>query len=76
MEKTGRHLTNNTCCTCYCLTDAEALDQVQKMHVFLGYAEPNSKLARERYYTTNPGFESNIVTTGGSGFGLMTIIGS
>jgi hypothetical protein len=32
------------------------------------------KLARERYYTTNPGFESNIVTTGGSGFGLMTII--
>jgi hypothetical protein len=24
------------------LTDAEALDQVQKMHVFLGYAEPNS----------------------------------
>jgi hypothetical protein len=40
---------------------------------FWEYAEPNSKLARERYYTTNPGFESNI-TTGGSGFGLMTII--
>jgi hypothetical protein len=38
------------------------------------YAEPNSKLARERYYTTNPGFESNIVT-GGSGFGLMIIAG-
>jgi hypothetical protein len=32
-----------------------------------------TQLARERYYTTNPGFESN-VTTGGSGFGLMTII--
>jgi hypothetical protein len=56
------------------LTDAEALDQVQKMlKYFWEYAEPNSKLARERYYTTNPGFES-IVTTGGSGFGLMTII--
>jgi hypothetical protein len=40
--------------------------------VFLGICWTNSKLARERYYTTNPGFESNIVTTGGSGFGLMT----
>jgi hypothetical protein len=34
-----------------------------------------TKLARERYYTTNPGFESNIVTTGGSGFGLTIIAG-
>ncbi|WP_243699262.1 glucoamylase family protein [Flavobacterium hiemivividum] len=58
------------------LTDIEALDQVQKdvLKYFWEYAETNSKLARERYYTNDPGFEANIVTTGGSGFGLMTII--
>jgi hypothetical protein len=58
------------------LTDTEALDQVQKdaLKYFWEYAETNSKLARERYYTNDPSFESNIVTTGGSGFGLMTII--
>ena len=58
------------------LTDTEALDLVQKdaLKYFWEYADPISKLARERYFTDNPGFESNIVTTGGSGFGLMTII--
>lgn len=58
------------------LTDTEALDQVQKeaLKYFWEYAETNSKLARERYYTNDPAFESNIVTTGGAGFGLMTII--
>jgi hypothetical protein len=58
------------------LTDKEALDQVQKdaIKYFWDYAEPNSKLARERYLTNDPSFESNIVTTGGSGFGLMSII--
>jgi hypothetical protein len=47
------------------LTDTEALDLVQKMHlnIFWEYADPISKLARERYFTDNPGFESNIVTT-------------
>ena len=58
------------------LTDIEAMDQVQKdaIKYFWDYAEPNSKLARERYYTNDPSFEANIVTTGGSGFGLMSII--
>lgn len=58
------------------LTDTEALDQVQKdaIKYFWDYAETNSKLARERYLTDNPGFEANIITTGGSGFGLMTLI--
>lgn len=58
------------------LTDAEALDMVQKdaIKYFWDYAETNSKLARERYHTDNPSFESNIVTTGGSGFGLMTLV--
>jgi hypothetical protein len=58
------------------LTDIEAMDQVQKdaIKYFWDYAEPNSKLARERYHTDNPGFEANKVTTGGSGFGLMSLI--
>lgn len=58
------------------LTDAEALDQVQKdvVKYFWEFAATNSKLARERYHTDNSGYDANIVTTGGSGFGLMTII--
>jgi len=58
------------------LTDIEAMDQVQKdaIKYFWDFAEPNSKLARERYHIDNPGFEANKVTTGGSGFGLMSLI--
>jgi hypothetical protein len=58
------------------LTDEQAMDQVQKdaIKYFWDYAETNSKLARERYLTEDPSFEANIVTTGGSGFGLMSII--
>lgn len=57
-------------------TDAELLDMVQKdaLKYFWDYAHPTSKLARERYHTDNPGFDANIVTTGGSGFGLLTIL--
>ena len=58
------------------LTDAQAMDQVQKdaIKYFWEYAETNSKLARERYHTDDPGNDAHIVTTGGSGFGLMSII--
>ena len=58
------------------LTDTEVMDQVQKdvIKYFWEYAETNSKLARERYHEGDPGFESNIITTGGSGFGFMTLI--
>lgn len=58
------------------LTDSEAMDQVQKeaINYFWQYAETNSKLARERYHTDNPGFEANKIATGGSGFGLMSLI--
>lgn len=56
--------------------DEKLLDQVQKdaIKYFWEYAEPNSKLGRERYLTDNPNFEANKVTTGGSGFGLMSLI--
>lgn len=58
------------------MTDNEILDLVQKdaIKYFWNYAEPNSKLARERYHTDDPSNDAQIVTTGGSGFGLMTIL--
>lgn len=57
-------------------TDEQALDQVQRdaIRYFWEYADPISKLARERYLEEDPDFESNIITTGGSAFGLMSII--
>lgn len=58
------------------LTEAELMDKVQKdaFKYFWDYAEPNSKLARERYHVDDPGNDAQIVTTGGSGFGLMTLL--
>lgn len=57
-------------------SDAELLVLIQKdpLKYFWDYAETNSKLARERYETDNPGNDANLVTTGGSGFGLLTIL--
>lgn len=57
-------------------TDAQIIEMTQKdvTKYFWDYAEVNSKLARERYHTDNPGQDANVVTTGGSGFGLMTIL--
>lgn len=58
------------------LTDQELMTQVQKdaFKYFWDLAHPTSKLARERYHVDNPSFDQEIVTTGGSAFGLMTII--
>jgi len=60
------------------LTDDELLSTVQKQtfKYFWDYAEPNSGLARERYHPDGvyPENDSNIVTTGGSGFGLMALV--
>lgn len=57
-------------------TDSQILELTQKQvfKYFWDYAEVNSKLARERYHIENPGLDANVVTTGGSGFGLMTIL--
>ncbi|SEG56973.1 hypothetical protein SAMN05421847_2791 [Halpernia humi] len=57
-------------------SEAELLVLAEKdpLKYFWDYAESNSKLARERYNTDNPSLDANIVTTGGSGFGLMTIL--
>lgn len=58
------------------LTETQAMDQVQKdaIRYFWEYAETNSKLARERYHTDDTSNDAYVVTTGGSGFGLMSII--
>jgi hypothetical protein len=52
------------------------LVQYQTFSYFWEGAEPNSGLARERFHEDNeyPSDDKNIVTTGGSGFGLMAII--
>ncbi len=58
------------------LSDNELLNKVEQdaLKYFWDYAHPVSKLARERYHTDDPNNDANIVTTGGSGFGLMSII--
>ena len=60
------------------LSEEALLDTVQKqaLKYFWDFAEPNSGMARERYHP-NGDYAKNdpdIVTTGGSGFGLMAII--
>ncbi len=57
-------------------TDTQLLDMTESesFKYFWDYAEVHSKLARERYHTDNPGNDAYLVTTGGSGFGLMNII--
>lgn len=58
------------------LTDEEIMDLTQRetFKYFWNFAESNSGAARERYHPTNPSLNSNLVTTGGSGFGLMAIL--
>ncbi len=60
------------------LSDEELLDTVQKqtLKYFWDYAEPNSGMARERFHPDGdyPRNDSHVVTTGGSGFGLMGIV--
>jgi hypothetical protein len=50
--------------------------QEKTFQYFWDGAEPNSGLARERFHADNeyPSHNKNIVTSGGSGFGLMAIL--
>lgn len=60
------------------LTDEQLVDLVQRQtfRYFWDYAEPNSGMARERYHPDGnyPANDAHIVTTGGSGFGLMALV--
>lgn len=59
-------------------SDEQLLDsvQAQTFRYFWEYAEPNSGLARERFHPDGnyPQNDAHIVTTGGSGFGVMGIL--
>ena len=54
------------------------MDKVQSdaLKYFWDFAEPNSYLGRERYHEDDiyPDNDKHVITTGGSGFGLMTIL--
>lgn len=60
------------------LSDTQLLDKVQyeTFQYFWDGAEPVSGLARERIHTDNyyPAKDQNVITIGGSGFGLMAIL--
>lgn len=58
------------------LTDEEIMDLTQRetFKYFWDFAHPSSGAAKERYHPTNPTLNDNVVTTGGTGFGLMAII--
>jgi hypothetical protein len=68
-KKTGRYAA---------LTDNQLLDtvQYQTFQYFWNGAEPTSGMARERIHMDNayPQNDQNIVTLGGSGFGVMAIL--
>jgi len=58
------------------LTDEELLDLVQSetFRYFWEYAEQSSGAARERYHPNNPSLSAPVVATGGTGFGLMSML--
>lgn len=61
------------------VSDEQLMDEVQRQtfNYFWDGAEPTSGMARERYHVDGEYFESdppNVVTSGGSGFGIMAII--
>ncbi len=60
------------------LSDSVLLDLVQQQTIryFTDGAEPTSGMARERFHTDNdyPDNDKNVVTSGGSGFGVMALL--
>lgn len=60
------------------ISDGALLDSVQRrtFNYFWDGAEPTSGMARERYHVDGeyPQNDANVVTSGGSGFGIMAII--
>ncbi|AXP82098.1 hypothetical protein CJ739_3035 [Mariniflexile rhizosphaerae] len=58
------------------LTDTEMMDLTQRetFKYFWDFANTNSGAAKERYHPKNPNLNQNVVTTGGTGFGLMAIL--
>ena len=58
------------------ISDVELLDLIQRetFRYFWEFAQVESGCARERYHPDEPSMDENVVTSGGTGFGLMAII--
>ena len=58
------------------LTDTEIMDLTQQetFKYFWDFANTNSGAAKERYHPDTPTLNQNVVTTGGTGFGLMALL--
>ncbi len=58
------------------LSDEEMMDLTQKetFKYFWDFAHTDSGAAKERYHPNEPALNQNVVTTGGSGFGLMSVL--
>ncbi len=58
------------------ITDEALLDLTQRetFRYFWDFAEETSAAARERYHPENASLDAHVVTSGGTGFGLMAII--
>ncbi|MEM7659881.1 MAG: glucoamylase family protein [Bacteroidota bacterium] len=58
------------------LSDEALLDKLQQacFQYFWSGAEPNSGMARERYHLDEPELDAHVVTSGGSGFGILAIL--
>lgn len=58
------------------LSDEEMMDLTQKetFNYFWDFANSASGAAKERYHPQEPTLNQNVVTSGGTGFGLMSII--
>ncbi|GLB52820.1 hypothetical protein NBRC110019_18600 [Neptunitalea chrysea] len=58
------------------LTDEELMDYVQEetFKYFWDLGDSNSGCARERYTSSNSSQSEHVVTTGGTGFGIMAIL--
>lgn len=77
-RKTNKSLPTSAIAEIQNITDDQLMDTLQRQtfNYFWEGAEPISGLARERIHLDNvyPSNDSNIVTIGGSGFGLMAIL--
>ncbi|MEA1785241.1 glucoamylase family protein [Arenibacter sp. GZD96] len=58
------------------ISDEALLDLTQRetFKYFWDFAESNSAAAKERFHPNNPSLDANVVTIGGTGFGLMGIL--
>ncbi len=58
------------------ISDNDLMDLVQEetFKYFWDYAETNSGGAKERYHPKDPDLNAEVVTSGGTGFGLMAIL--